>query len=688
MKAESFEIGSVIAGTYKILEFIGQGGMGQVFKVEHLVLAKIQAMKILRQEQVSTEVWQRFRTEAQAIARVDHPNIIKIFDMSQTASGLPFYTMEYLAGQSLADHLSDVRRVPVQEALLIFEQVCNGLGYAHDRGIIHRDIKPGNIMILHEGDAKRPQVKIVDFGIAKLLSYDTNVGQALTRPGEVFGSPLYMSPEQAHGQKVDYRTDMYSVGVTMFQVLTGRPPLLGKSAIETVALHQSAPPPALKDMAPDIAIPPDLELIVQRLLSKDPEQRYLSFYDVAEELKTLAQGKRLTREANAARAPQALVEEGVDTTFGDNKRQLFIYIPLTVLVLLTLAGTYWYWDQQRNHAEKDFKLKTLYDEGVLLLHDKSDLDAAAVKVDKKGDAYDQEVRLPEADKAEEFLAKNKKMYSTIYKVNGEEYRRFEFPSDFALGKIIYSLGDRRSAKYVKAQGVVKVPLKARLRLDASPVTKAYYDLLQFFGANELQGLGLNHVSENRESMVQNLSRLTGLQVLDLHYADITDSDLNWLEKMPSLARLTVSKTNVTAKGLAASKLMSRLAYLEIEHMENISPVLKALEKSQNIRHLSMACCDPTTDDYRQVARITHLKQLNLRDNKMSNQDIVELTKLDLEKLILKEVRGLNAKVLSVFPRFKNMKRLVIPVDNFTPEQIAKLQKAMPRTIITINDKDY
>ncbi len=409
MNEESFEIGSVIAETYKILEFIGQGGMGQVFKVEHIVLAKIQAMKILRQEQVSPEVSQRFRTEAQAIARVDHPNIIKIFDMSQTASGLPFYTMEFLSGESLAERLDDVELIPVPEALLIFEQVCNGLGYAHDRGIIHRDIKPGNIMILHGGDPKRPQVKIVDFGIAKLLSYDTNVGQGLTRPGEVFGSPLYMSPEQAVGQKVDYRTDMYSLGVTMFQILTGRPPLLGKSAIETVALHQSAPPPALKDVAPDIAFPPDLELIVRRLLSKDPEERYLSFYDVAEQLKTLAQGKRLTKDATAIKKP---VEEDFDTTDGDEKKQhIFLYIPLILVSLLTLAGAYWYWDQQTNHVEKGSKIKALYAEGVLLLKDQDDLDAAAAKVDKKDEtlAYDKKDPLPEAEKVEEYLAKNKKM---------------------------------------------------------------------------------------------------------------------------------------------------------------------------------------------------------------------------------------------------------------------------------------
>ncbi len=233
-----------------------------------------------------------------------------------------------------------------------------------------------------------------------------------------------------------------------------------------------------------------------------------------------------------------------------------------------------------------------------------------------------------------------------------------------------------------------MPVTARVRLDASPVTKVYYDLLRFFRANELQGLGLNNVSENREQMAQNLIRLTGLQTLDLHYSQVTDGDLKWLEKMPSLERLSISRTNVTANGLSASKLLRKLAFLEIEHMQNISPVLKALKESQNIVVLNIACCDPTADDYRMVAELSHLKHLNLRKNKMSNQDIVELTKLDLTKLCLREVRGLNTKVLPVFPRFKNMKRLVIPLENFTPEQIARLQKAMPKTFITEDEEEF
>jgi serine/threonine protein kinase len=170
--------------------------------------------------------------------------------------------------------------------------------------------------MVSEGTPSRvgPVVKIVDFGIAKLSSFDSGFGQGLTRPGEVFGSPLYMSPEQCAGQKLDHRTDMYSVGVTMFQALTGRPPLLGKTAVETTAMHQSVVPPAMADVIvleegeEPIVFPPELEEIVARLLEKSPDARYDSLADVASELLALERGE--IRKGQGGPATAAGAEDG------------------------------------------------------------------------------------------------------------------------------------------------------------------------------------------------------------------------------------------------------------------------------------------------------------------------------------------------------------------------------------------
>jgi len=144
-------VGSIIGGTYRVIDFVGAGGMGYVYKVEHLMMAKVMAPKVLRADEVSPAVWSRFRIEAKAIARLDHPNVVRIYDMNQTEEGTPYYTMDLLAGQSLADYLDANGPMPPALALPVFTQVCVGLAYAHERGIIHRDIKPGNIMLTGVG---------------------------------------------------------------------------------------------------------------------------------------------------------------------------------------------------------------------------------------------------------------------------------------------------------------------------------------------------------------------------------------------------------------------------------------------------------------------------------------------------------------------------------------------------------
>lgn len=285
-----------MVGSYRILGFLGRGGMGFVYRVEHTVMQKEMALKVLSQSGTTSQ-WRRFQTEAQAIARLDHPNIVKIYDMGQSEDGQPYYTMDLLLGQSLADYIISRGRLPLEEALPIFRQVASGLAYAHDHGIIHRDIKPANIMLL-AGKAEKsnqraaPVVKIVDFGIAKLTDQDNEV-QGVTKPGEIFGSPIYMSPEQCSGQKVDYRTDMYSLGVAFYEALVGKPPFVGRTAVETTAMHQTKMAPSLKDGLPEgsaIDFPVEIEDMVAKLMAKNPQWRYKSLAEMANELLHLERG--------------------------------------------------------------------------------------------------------------------------------------------------------------------------------------------------------------------------------------------------------------------------------------------------------------------------------------------------------------------------------------------------------------
>ena len=236
--------GEIIDSKYKILGLLGEGGMGAVYRAHHLSLNKEVALKTFRTPNLTKDSWQRFQREAQAIGRLNHPNIVQVFDFGVNKNNVPYYTMECLSGESLAERLSALGYLTVDEAVPIFLKVCQGLSAAHSKGIIHRDLKPANIFLASspetgKGSEKSKDtetVKIVDFGIAGLAKQAQD-GQKLTATGTVFGSPLYMSPEQSLGQEVSETSDIYSCGCALYESLTGKPPYRGENAFATMMQH-------------------------------------------------------------------------------------------------------------------------------------------------------------------------------------------------------------------------------------------------------------------------------------------------------------------------------------------------------------------------------------------------------------------------------------------------------------------
>ncbi len=218
---------------YELLEQIGQGGNSVVYKAQDSHLNKTVACKILLPELVRNAVnFKRFRQEAIAAKRLEHININSVSDFGD-CNGQPFMIMEFIAGQSLANFINNDTKLPIEQTISIFIQIAEGCAYAHARNIIHRDLKPGNIVITNKGGSAY-SVKIIDFGIAKIISENTVAGTKLTKTGDIFGSPLYMSPEQCCGRAVDHRADIYSLGILMYEVLTGKPPLEGPTPLVTI----------------------------------------------------------------------------------------------------------------------------------------------------------------------------------------------------------------------------------------------------------------------------------------------------------------------------------------------------------------------------------------------------------------------------------------------------------------------
>ncbi len=261
-------------GNYRVLQQLGEGAMGAVWLAEHPVMGRKVAIKLLHPRlSADPDVATRFLNEARAINLIAHENIVEILDFGQTTGGQPYFIMELLEGEPLS---APIARGPMDAAqvALVADQVCLALAAAHAKGIVHRDLKPENVQLITKADGSL-QVKILDFGVAKILASAEGLQSAKTRTGLLMGTPLYMSPEQCNGASpVDHRADIYALGVMLFEMLAGRPPFVADGLGELFALHMFHPAPALADLAP--AVPPHLAAAVMKALAKSPDDRFQS----------------------------------------------------------------------------------------------------------------------------------------------------------------------------------------------------------------------------------------------------------------------------------------------------------------------------------------------------------------------------------------------------------------------------
>ena len=265
-------IGKVLDGRYEILEEVGNGGMAVVYKAKDFDTGAIVAVKILREEYLDNEEFcRRFRNESRAIALLNHPNIVKIFDVCNSPS-LQYIVMEYIDGISLKDYIEQQRVVRVKEAVHFTTQILRALMHAHSKGIVHRDIKPQNIMLLPNG-----RIKVTDFGIARLTTSQTS-----TITDKAIGSVHYIAPEQARGAATDARADLYSVGVMLYEMLTGKLPFDASSAVSVAVMQRQADPKMPRQINPNI--PVGLEEITIQAMQKDPNARYQSAAEMLQDI--------------------------------------------------------------------------------------------------------------------------------------------------------------------------------------------------------------------------------------------------------------------------------------------------------------------------------------------------------------------------------------------------------------------
>jgi serine/threonine protein kinase len=341
-----------IDGRYKVLEKLGQGGMGSVFKVEHVRMGKMAALKLLQPDAaVDKGLKARFLQEARVVAKLSHPNTVQVFDTGELPDGSLYITMEFVPGKDLAWHLKAHGALSELRAVSIGIQILNSLQEAHELGVVHRDIKPANVMLMRLKKGAEERVKLVDFGIAKLQEGEGR--SSIT--GDFVGTPAYMSPEQVRGEEVDARSDLYSLGALLFELVSGRPLFEGKNPMHTARQHLDTPAPHVLEVAPEVAVSEAFENVIQKALAKEPQRRFQSAEQMKNALLEVRKhfGAFGSDEAPSRERESALMLSREDFDQFENRLRLWrILTPLLWLSGLLIVGAlgFHFYNERRSDA--------------------------------------------------------------------------------------------------------------------------------------------------------------------------------------------------------------------------------------------------------------------------------------------------------------------------------------------------
>ncbi|MEM6295244.1 MAG: protein kinase [Myxococcota bacterium] len=340
-------VNTVLADRYRVVKKLGEGGMGSVYLAEHTTINKKLAIKVLSPEfSHKQDLVDRFLQEARAASMIDQENVVEITDFGSTPNGSVFFVMEYLNGEDLSDTVKNSGRLPWSRVKPIMLQVVDALKAAHAAGIIHRDMKPENCFRLKRG-SNEDFIKVLDFGIAKVTSDEGDGGgKNLTRTGMIFGTPEYMSPEQAKGEKVDARVDVYALGVILYELLTGRVPFTADTFMGILTKHMFEPPAAPSTIVPDANIPEEVEAIILKALQKDREYRFQSMEEMGVAIEAVGTGSAAVSVVDEVVAVPSTGETSfksrpVDVDLDEpekSKAGLFIGIGLVAAVVLGGVG--------------------------------------------------------------------------------------------------------------------------------------------------------------------------------------------------------------------------------------------------------------------------------------------------------------------------------------------------------------
>lgn len=655
---------TVIDGKYTVISLLGSGGMGAIYRALHMQLDKEVALKTFMTGEISPEAWLRFQREARAIAKLDDINIVKVFDFGIGENNLPYYTMELLDGQSLAEKLASSRPLSRDQALAYFTGVARGLLHAHRLQMVHRDIKPANIFLCTAQPGAHETVKLVDFGIAKLVTNHDLDSQRLTSTGLVFGSPLYMSPEQSLGHTVDERSDIYSFGCTFYEALTGKPPFAGATAFATTLMHQTQPAPKLADQYPQGVFEQRLESFVAKLQAKSPDSRYQSLEEVLEALQTIEtisptvlnnapSTVPLAERSQNSSAPivqsQSIIDTGANTVeMPSAKGGGSDFARLSPRVVLISAGVFC------------VALAT----GIVLAFGNSNAPSARVK-------STMDSPLHRTTQTPSWQIGPSESYFRGLEPHGE--KRFVFPVSKTLGVVSYPTTTKIPRR--NASGTMYFPPGAQINFQAGSAVEERPELLAPFAPDSLSSLqftmGFN-ISDAHFRQIEKLTSLTNLKIIE---GKISPANIETINKLPNLISLELPDCQGRSEDLLKVKRLQNLHILALDSYHHVQVLLPAISTSQ-IEDLSLSDCALKDEDLKMLAKMKRCVHLRVGQNDFTNAGLRYLIKMPF--LIGLDLEGikLEASCIDIF-KAMHLEHLKLNTESWNAADRARLRAVLP-----------
>lgn len=644
--AEIFKQGDRLADKYEFISVIGSGGMGIIYKARQALLDKTVAIKMLHPHLMNSGALIRFHREAKAASSLSHINLVGVHDFGTTDSGQPYMVMDYVDGKSLADIIKERGRLPVKESIDVAMQVASGLAHLHQKGILHRDLKPSNIMLTDSG-VDVPVARILDFGIAKIVEGED--AQTLTKTGDVFGSPLYMSPEQGTGGGLDSRSDYYSLGCLIFESLVGTPPHVGKTALETVLLHMNEDAPTLKQASLGVEFPASLESTVARLLKRNPDDRYQSLVDLMEDLTIVKEEVTGTTAGSDTLSRRDLRELASAPASGKAKKESF-------------------WDSSKAAAFR----KYLEEHTLLIVFTCLTaflvLGAFMVALTNFNNSpavtHEKEIH-PDLDYGKRALSHDEAEGSDLHELMKERVRKDS--KNFYFGLRTSSLDDRdiplfKICKNLRVLDIESNEIKGHtlgelaglpdlqtLRLDDNPIDDdALIEINKLIGLRELR-LSQTRISGNG---LRHLTALKNLSILSLGNSNITSDSLRYLSQLKSLKDLDLKQNRmVTDEGLEHLTKIPGLSTIDLTRTGVRGSGLLHLAKLPNLKTLVIKHTLMPESMFIGFGKLSRLKNLDLESGRFDAENLRHLYGLKkLEDLNLSGCRGISSEAVDEFKR--------------------------------------